>query len=205
MSIKKHILSLFFIVFYFVAHPSKAIGIATGPSLGVAGYYASFDSITPGKTNVTISNRAIQLGGFAKLDLALFYARLDALIGLNWHHLPHHVDSKCLKHLTVPVTIGVSLFDTIRPHLGIVFHASFSDDEQSNQITLIETYKKKIQGYLFGVGLDLGNFLIDLDFQAAFSTLPRKSIDPLLVDGDKDYTPKQFVLKVGYNLLGLLN
>lgn len=203
MSIKKYILSLFFAAFYFVAHPSKAIGITTGPSLGVAGYYAGFDSTNPGKTPITSSNRAFQLGWFAKLDLALFYARLDTLVVLDWHNLPHHVDAKFLKHFTAPVTIGVSLFDIIRPHLGVVFQTSFLDDKGSSQIALIEAYRRnEANGYLVGIGLDLGNFLIDLDFQGAFSPLSRKSIDPLLIDGDKDYTPKQFVLKVGYNLLG---
>lgn len=202
MSIKKYTLSLFFAAFYFVTHPSKAVGIATGPSLGVAGYYAGFDATDSGKAPITISNRAFQLGWFAKLDLALFYARLDTLVVLDWHNLPHHVDAKFLKHFTVPVTIGVSLFDIIRPHLGVVFQTSFSDNEGSNQTALIEAYRNKANGYLVGIGLDFCNFLIDLDFQGTFSVLPRKSIDPLLVDGDKDYTPKQFVLKVGYNLLG---
>jgi hypothetical protein len=201
MSVKKYMLG-FCLASLAAVQPSSAIGVAVGPSLGLAGYYASFDA--QDKHKVVIGNYALQVGGFMKLDLWLLYAKVDPLFVLDWRRLPNKVDKDCFKNITIPITIGVPLFSLLRPHVGVVVRMHLSSDNQFKGNAIIEKYKEKINSWLFGIGVDLGNFLLDLDFEWGMSSITRKSVDPLLLDGDKDYTPKQFALKIGYNLLGLM-
>ncbi|WP_133281840.1 hypothetical protein [Cardinium endosymbiont of Culicoides punctatus] len=198
MNIKKCIASIFLIAFYCTSHPSKALGVAAGPSVGIAGFYSSFDANIPGKDKITISNCAVPIGMFLMLD-AFLYIRFDILFVPDWYKLPNDRDAKFFKHITVPITLGISLLDTIRPHCGIIFQKSFLDDDLSNKINFVKEYKEHATGYLLGVGLDLGNFLIDLDFKGSFSSIPKSNINHL-----EDYNPKQIILKVGYNLVGLM-
>ncbi|AXI24343.1 hypothetical protein CE557_535 [Cardinium endosymbiont of Sogatella furcifera] len=202
-NIKKYILGLCALVYMLVAHPSNAIGWAIGPSLGITGFYSSFGSKqTTQKT--TIHNFALQMGGFASLDFWLLYAKLDGLFVLDWHKLPHKLDRNHFKHITLPLTIGVPLFGLLRPHIGFIFRIPLTglDDGDLRGNHLIESYRKKINGYLLGLGIDLGPLLIDGSWEFAHLSVARKFISAALSGGDKPYRPQQITLRIGCNLLG---
>lgn len=183
-----------------VAHRSQAIGLAVGPSVGLTGLYSSLDS--PNQNTYSISNTALQLGLFTKLDIWLLYAKIDPMFVLDWRHVPNNINTHLFKHITMPVTIGVPLFGMLRPHIGIIFRIPFEDKTSFQGNSLIEKYREKVNSYLFGLGIDIGNFIVDLSLERAFSSITIESIDPLLSGNKESYTPKQFALRVGYNLLG---
>lgn len=179
---------------WFITHDTKAIGLAVGPSLGIAGFYTSMDG------QHVISNRAIQLGGFAKLDLALFSLQATPLFVWDRRRVTTKIDRHSFTRFTCPITAGLSL-SLLRLYGGIIFSFSLSDDAQFQGMDLVQLYRKKVNGWLFGIGVDLGNFVIDLAFERSFSSVKREKIDTILTAGS--HTPKQFSLRVGYNLLGL--
>ncbi|WP_419241210.1 hypothetical protein [Cardinium endosymbiont of Nabis limbatus] len=186
-----------------LTHPSNAVGLATGPSFGLAGFRTHFDAQDPFK-KVSIHNAALQIGWFAKLDIWLLYGKLDGLFILDWHKLPNKLTCNHFKSITLPLTIGIPILGILRPHIGLIFRIPWSDlDDPSLQGNhLIECYSKKINGYIIGLGLDLGHFLIDIYCKLGSSTIARKSIEATLLQGNKTYRPKEFTLRVGYNLLG---
>lgn len=201
INIRKCILSFF--AYSLVAHPLYAIGLATGPSLGIAGFHTSFD-LKQQLQKTSMDNLALQMGWFAKLDVWLLYAKLDALVVLDWRKLPNKLNRDHLKYITLPLTIGLPLFNLFRPHIGLVFRLPLTgvDNMRFKGNHLIESYREKINGYVLGLGIDLGNILIDIYWEFARSSVTRKSISDALVDGHKQYRPKQLTLRVGYNLLG---
>lgn len=194
---------LVFCIHSLVAHSSHALGFATGPSLGAAGFHTSFDLKQQFKKTST-NNLALQIGWFAKLDLWLLYAKLDALFVLDWRKLPNKLDRDHFKHITLPLTIGFPIFSLLRPHIGIVFHLPLDDldDTRFKGNRLIENYRKKINGCILGLGIDLSSVLIDIYLEFARLSVAKKFISSTPADGDKQYRPKQFTLRVGYNLLG---
>ncbi|ROT47125.1 hypothetical protein [Candidatus Cardinium hertigii] len=188
ISVRKGIL---FCLSFLLTHPSKAIGFAAGPSLGAAGYYVN----DPEKYSVALHNFAVQIGLFAKLDLWLLYAKLDPLFVLDWNNISPSHTVYCSKYISAPMTVGVSLFDLLRPHAGLVFLIDLTE----NKFKIIKNARKEEKNnwfYLLGIGVDLGNFLIDLDWEYGVSSNQQIS--------KGSYRPKQFALRVGYNLLGLL-
>ncbi|MCT4697160.1 MAG: hypothetical protein V3581_03680 [Candidatus Cardinium sp.] len=202
-NIKKYILGLWTLVYMLMAHPSKAVGWAVGPCLGITGFYSSLSSKQTTK-KTTIHNLALQMGGFTSLDLWLLYAKLDAVFVLDWHKLPHKFDRNYFKHITLPLTIGLPLFGLLRPHIGCIFRIPLAglDDADLTGNHLIESYRKKINSYLLGLGIDLGTILIDISWEFAQLSVARKFISATLLDGDKPYRPQQITLRIGYNLLG---
>ncbi len=198
---RKWIVSFSFLAYTFMPYTSKAIGLATGPSFGMGGFYTSFESKKLSQ-KISISNVACQMGWFTKLDLGLLYVKLDGLFVLNWRKLPDALDRKCFKDITLPITIGVPFFGLLRPHIGLVFLIPLNSlDRTCFQCNaLIERYREKINGYILGFGIDLGKVLIDVCYEFAWSTVTRKSISPDLLEHHKDYRPKKINLRVGYNL-----
>ncbi|CAH2559940.1 hypothetical protein [Cardinium endosymbiont of Oedothorax gibbosus] len=191
-----------FFAYFLVAHPSRAVGLTTGPSLGIAGFHTSFD-LKLQRQKISTDNMALQVGCFAKLDVWLLYARLDALFVLDWRKLPNKSKRHHFKSITLPLTIGLPLFDLFRPHIGLVFRLPIGvDDARFKGNCLIKSYKEKINGYILGLGIDLGNILMDVYWEFARSPVARKSISDALIDGHKQYRPGQLTLRVGYNLLG---
>jgi len=197
MNIKKYIAAFFFLAYTSVAYPSKAVGLATGPSLGIAGFYSGLN-LKKSNLKTSIDNIALHIGWFAQLDLWLLYAKLDGWFVLDWHRLLN--DRNDFKYIQAPFTIGMSVFNVFRPHIGLIFRIPLGQLWELNRNQLIESYKKKINGYILGIGIALSHFLIDIDFELGRSSLAKRSISANLVDGD--YRPKQLTLKIHYNLLG---
>ncbi|WP_243017968.1 MULTISPECIES: hypothetical protein [Candidatus Cardinium] len=203
ISIKKSILGPLFLAYALIPNPSRAIGIATGPSLGIAGFYSSFDTSASSK-KIDTKNLALQVGWFAKLDLWLLYAKLAPCFVLDWHKLPNQLNRAHFRYITVPFTIGMPFLGWLRPHIGLIFRIPLNslDDTKLQGNNLIANYSKKINGYIVGIGIDLANVLIDICWQFAWSAIDRKSISNDLLYGLKKHRPKQLALKVSYNLLG---
>lgn len=181
ISIKKCILGFFFLTYAFVTHPLNAVGLATGPSLGIAGFYPSFNA-KPLPQKTCLNNLAFQVGWFAKLDIWLLYAQLNTLLILDLHKLSNNLDYNHFKY-AMPFTVGTSVFSLFCPHMGLIF-------------------KQNIHSYILGLGVDLGHFLMDIDWEFGQSTVARKSINAILVNGDRQYRPGQLILRAHYNLLG---
>lgn len=180
ISIKKSILGFFFLTYVLVTHPLSAVGLATGPSLGIVGFYTSFNS-KPLPQKTSMDNLAFQVGWFAKLDLWLLYAQLNTLLILDWHKLFNNLD---YSKYVIPFTVGTSVFSLFRPHMGLIF-------------------KQKInKSYVLGLGVDLGRFLMDIDWELGRSIIARKSTNAILVDGGRQCRPGQLILRIHYNLLG---
>lgn len=202
INVRKYILGFSFLAYTLLVHPSKAIGLATGPCVGISGFYTNFNG-QPAQP-VSMENLALQMGWFAKLDLWLLYAKVDGLLVLDWHKFPNQLDRHYLPSITMPCTIGVPVFSLLRPHIGLVFRIPLYDlhDAKFKDHELIKRYANHINGYILGLGIDLSCFLIDIYCEFGRSTVTRKSIDTTLVDGNKSYRPKQVVLRLHYNLLG---
>ncbi|MGI2298828.1 hypothetical protein ACRRVB_03500 [Candidatus Cardinium hertigii] len=202
MNLKKYMLGFFFLAYTSVAYPSKAVGLATGPSLGIAGFYTTLN-LKKTSLKTSIDNIALQIGWFAQLDLWVLYAKLDGWFVLDSYKLLNKSDRNYLKYIQAPLTIGIPIFNLFRPHIGLIFRMPVGENDgefKGNQ--LIEIYKEKINGYILGIGIVLGHFLIDIDFELGRSSLAKKSISPELTNGDEKYRPKQLALKIHYNLLG---
>ena len=201
ISIRKYILGFF--AYVLIAHPSSAIGLATGPSVGIAGFCTSFDTTQPLK-KIATDNMALRIGWFAKLDLWLLYAKLDPSFVFDWRKLPNQLDREHFKYITLPFTIGVPCFGLLRPHIGLIFRINLDDlnDTKFKDNRFIESCRKKINGYILGLGIDLGKLLVDINFEFARLSVARKFISSALLNSDKEYRPKQFALRASYNLLG---
>lgn len=197
-------LAFFFLACTSGVYPSSAVGLATGPSLGIAGFYTTLN-LKEENLKTTTDNLALQIGWFAQLDLWLLYAKLDGLFVLDWHTLPNKPDRNCFKYIQAPLTIGMPVFNVFRPHIGLIFRIPLGELYNNTEFKgneLIESYKKKINGYILGIGVALGHFLIDIDFELGQSSLIKNCISSGVADGDGSYRSKQLALKIHYNLLG---
>ncbi|AWN82291.1 hypothetical protein [Candidatus Cardinium hertigii] len=193
----KRVVLHFLLAYCLGVQPLSAIGIATGPTLGLAGYYATFDAANA--KSILVKNHALQLGWFAQLNLGLLYAKVIPLFVFDWHTISQRASQ--LNRITFPVAVGIPLFNFLRPHVGLIFCLPLSDSTNDPNESLIKKYKEKINSCFFGVGIECGKWLLDFDFEVLFSSIAKEKIGSGLIDGKASYRPKQFALKVGYNLL----
>jgi len=109
-------------------------------------------------------------------------------------------DSKTFLNLTVPLKVGITLFDKLRLNGGVV--GSYTLNNQSdlfNSEEYASTWNNMTWGYQVGAGLDISKFTIDASFQGAITQFGNE----VMVSGNTyalDSRPRSFVFTLGYKL-----
>jgi hypothetical protein len=100
------------------------------------------------------------------------------------------------NRLDIPVMLGFKLFKFLRLHAGPVASIDMDSDLRDANNTIQDVdYEKATLGYQAGIGLDIGNFILDAKYESSLSTIT-KNIGRF----DTDQRINQFILSVGFKL-----
>jgi hypothetical protein len=198
MKRKKQFLIGLCIACFPIAHQTYAIGLSMGPALAVNGYYRSFDTKNPSMPKYRFSTAGGQIGGFAKVDVGLFYVKSDILFAVNRLKLSDRLSATYFQNCFVPLSVGSTLFGVLCPHLGCIFKLPIKNTIPNKQ-ALSALNKNKFHGFLFGLGIHTMRIVVDLDFEIMQGSIPRHALYAQLTDAQKTYTPNMWTLRVGWN------
>lgn len=92
--------------------------------------------------------------------------------------------------------LGFKLFKFLRLQAGPVASIDMDSDLRDANHTIQDVdYEKATLGYQAGIGLDIGNFILDAKYESSLSTIT-KNIGRF----DTDQRINQFILSVGFKL-----
>ena len=197
MSLKKNIIVLLITlpVNIEIAHAQI---FRLGPQIGLSRWKSTFDG------KYESSNSGLQIGIVSRIQLPLLYIQPEVLTVFDFYNVKKKSTlSKCtINRLVAPLSIGLSFFDILRIQAGVI--ASFpygkspsnTNEKSIENIDIKKFYQSVRWAYQAGIGVDVGNVLLDVVFEGSFSKAFQKVAGNL-----KNYRPKQIVLKVGYNLI----
>jgi hypothetical protein len=144
------------------------------------------------------STAGSQIGGFAKVDVGLFYVKSDILFAVNRLKLSDRLSATYFQNWFVPLSVGRTLFGVLCPHLGCIFKLPIKNTIPNKQ-ALSALNKNKFHGFLFGLGIHTMRIVVDLDFEIMQGSIPRHALYAQLTDAQKTYIPNMWTLRVGWN------
>jgi hypothetical protein len=104
--------------------------------------------------------------------------------------------SEDFNRLDIPVMLGFRFFKFLRLQAGPIASIDINSDlrDASNTIQDVD-YEKATLGYQAGIGLDIGNFILDAKYESSLSSITRN------IGGfETDQRINQFILSVGFKL-----
>jgi hypothetical protein len=104
--------------------------------------------------------------------------------------------SEDFNRLDIPVMLGFRFFKFLRLQAGPIASIDINSDlrDASNTIQEVD-YEKATLGYQAGIGLDIGNFILDAKYESSLSSITRN------IGGfETDQRINQFILSVGFKL-----
>ena len=194
MNIKKGLLVLLFMLS--TNHFVHADLFHMGPRLGFSKGGGSLQRIS-----YDTSNLGVQLGAVIRFQLPLSYIQPEVLAVFDFHEIKKQnkaVLRNTINRLLIPITLGVSFFDIFRMQAGIMGSIPYGKKVGNipKTISIKKYYENFRWSYQGGVGLDVGNIIIDLNFEGAFTKITTSAGAVSM-----GYRPKQIILKVGFWLL----
>jgi hypothetical protein len=104
--------------------------------------------------------------------------------------------SEDFNRLDIPVMLGFRFFKFLRLQAGPIASIDINSDlrDASNTIQEVD-YEKATLGYQAGIGLDIGNFILDAKYESSLS-----SITGNIGGFETDQRINQFILSVGFKL-----
>ena len=212
-NIKKHLLG-WIVVFLFTTYPLHAIDLSTGPCLG---YQTSNSQVTIYNTHrQQCVHHALEVGWFVQLDLWLIYAKVAPACLFDWSQFSNK--NELYKHWKIPFIMGIPILSVFRPHVSytvqIIPHSETADTssiEIPKSIFYGHSGKNSTMMHLFGggLGIDLADFSIDVEVAYLLGHIDEHqfnaNLDQVksLVLHWKIDNPTRWIIRVGYNLLGL--
>ena len=104
--------------------------------------------------------------------------------------------SEDFNRLDIPVMLGLRFFKFLRLQAGPIASIDINSDlrDASNTIQDVD-YEKATLGYQAGIGLDIGNFILDAKYESSLSSITKN------IGGfQTDQRINQFILSVGFKL-----
>lgn len=142
-----------------------------------------------------------QAGFFARIKMLAIYIQPEILYSeLRGDVVVNHTDGTSnteqfrLLRLDVPVSLGFKI-GAASISAGPVMSYNLNSD--ASEILEIE-YKDGTLGYQVGIGLTLGDFIIDLEYEGSFQSIANE----VVIDGNAykvDARTGQFMLGIGYS------
>jgi hypothetical protein len=185
----------------FLASASYSQDFSIGPKLGVSSTTLKFDeNAIEGGSNQT----GFHIGAFARIGGAGFFVQPEVLFtqtkgdfkynGFNPGGSPDFEAE--FNRLDVPVMVGIKMFKILRLQAGPIASINLQTDitNAGNAIQDVEI-KSATLGYQAGVGLDIGNLIIDAKYEGGLNGVVQK------IGGlSTDQRINQWVLSLGFRL-----
>jgi len=195
---------LLFIAFLSLSFSGFAQEFTLGPKFGLSSTKIDFDreNFIPGDAQT-----GYHVGLFTRISFGGFFIQPEALYtktnGSFQINSPQpgggtgtSTFSEDFNRLDIPVMLGFRFFKFLRLQAGPIASIDINSDlrDASNTIQDVD-YEKATLGYQAGIGLDIGNFILDAKYESSLSTIT-KNIGSL----NTDQRINQFVLSVGFKL-----
>jgi hypothetical protein len=195
---------LLIIAFLFLSFSGFAQEFTLGPKFGLSSTKVDFESenFIPGDAQT-----GFHVGLFTRISFGGFFIQPEALYtktnGSFQINSPQpgggtgtSTFSEDFNRLDIPVMLGFRFFKFLRLQAGPIASIDIDSDlrDASNTIQEVD-YEKATLGYQAGIGLDIGNFILDAKYESSLSTIT-KNIGSL----NTDQRINQFVLSVGFKL-----
>ena len=208
-------LSLFFIAFFVItAAYSQDQFLRLGPKVGISSTDISIGDGLQDEEYLLESGDAkvgFHVGAFARLSIAGFFVQPEALftsaggkIRIDDVNGGELIRDYRLNKIDVPVMIGKKFANLIRLQVGPTFSLLLNDNADEDISGAVdevnENWKNALIGYQLGIGLDIGNLILDLKYEGNLS----KFGDQISIGGEAfetDMRNNQFILSLGFNLL----
>ena len=198
---KKLILSILFVGLFFSLSAQE---FTLGPKLGLSATKIDFDSdnLIPGDAqtgyHVGLFTR-LTFGGFF-VQPEILYAKTNGTFQINGPQpggsSGNNTFSQDFNRLDIPVMVGIRFFKFLRLQAGPIASIDINSDLKDASNTILNAdYKKATLGYQAGLGLDIGNLIVDAKYESALSFLNGN-----LGNFEADQRINQFILSVGFKL-----
>jgi len=198
---KKLFLGIFF---YSLCLQLSAQEFSLGPKFGLSSTQVDFkeNNFIPGDAqtgyHVGLFGR-LSFGGFF-LQPEVLYTKTNGTFQIN-SPIPgggsgNNTFSQDFNRLDIPVMLGLKLFNFFRIQAGPIASIDMNSDfkDATNTIQNVD-FEKTTLGYQAGVGLDIGNFILDAKYESSLS-----SITENIGGFQTDQRINQFILSVGFKL-----
>lgn len=195
---------LFSIVFAGIFSSLAAQEFSLGPKFGLSSTKVDFksDSFIPGDAQT-----GYHLGLFGRMEFGAFYLQPEVLYtktnGTFQLNGPQpgggsgtNIFTQDFNRLDIPLMLGLKMFNFFRIQAGPIASINIDSnlDDATNTIQNVN-YNNATLGYQAGLGLDIGNFLVDAKYESSLSSITKN------IGGIKtDQRISQFILSIGFKL-----
>lgn len=189
------------LLFGFFASASYSQDFSIGPKIGVSSTSLKFDD---NEINGGSNQTGFHIGAFARIGGVGFFVQPEVLFtqtkgdfkynGFNPGGNPDFEAE--FNRLDVPVMVGVKMFKILRLQAGPIASINLKTDliNAGNTVQNVET-KSATLGYQAGVGLDIGNLIIDAKYEGGLNGVVQS------IGGfSTDQRINQWVLSLGFRL-----
>ncbi len=182
----------------------SAQDFSLGPKFGLSSTKVDFkkDNFIPGDAqtgyHVGLFGR-LGFGGFY-LQPEVLYTKTNGTFQINGPQpgggTGNNTFSQNFNRLDIPLMLGLKLFNFFRIQAGPIASINIDSDlKDATNTTRNVDYNAATLGYQAGVGLDIGNFILDAKYESAFSSMTKN------IGGfQSDQRINQFVLSAGFKL-----
>lgn len=195
---KKLILSLALLAIAFTGYSQ---GFSIGPKVGLsqAKLDLKSDDFKSGD-----SKFGYHVGLFGRLELGGFFAQPELLytqtkseFSFNGDDTPDVENYESdFNRLDIPVMVGFKLFKLLRVQAGPIASININSEiKDALEVVQDVDYKKATIGYQAGLGLDIGNLIIDAKYESSLN-----SISGNVGNFETDQRMNQWILSVGFRL-----
>lgn len=189
---------LMFIVFaVFFGLQSQAQIFTMGPKFGISqGDVRVFDGFQGEESKI-----GYHVGAFARINLPIIFIQPEVLYtntGGSFSNNTFDYDVE-FNRLDVPMMVGIKLGSVLRLQAGPVatylLNGNLSSNDGSTTTKLIPPKEEFTFGYQAGIGLDIGNLVLDLKYEGGMTN----SINGF-AEVPTDQRQNQLILSMGFRL-----
>ncbi|MDR7132197.1 hypothetical protein J2X69_004564 [Algoriphagus sp. 4150] len=191
---KKIILSLALLV---IALTGYSQGISIGPKVGLSQTKLNLksDQFKNGD-----SKFGYHIGAFARIDLGGLYLQPEALFTQTQGQFSFGPDDKQydanFNRVDIPVMVGIKVLKLLRVQAGPIASINVNSKLKEAGQTVQDTdFRNATLGYQAGVGIDIGNLIIDAKYESALDKFTGN-----VAGFNTDQRTNQWILSVGFRL-----
>ncbi len=195
---------LFIIAFLALGFSGFAQEFSLGPKFGLSSTKVDFerDNFIPGDAQTGYHVGIFGRGSFGAFFVQpeILYTKTNGSFQINSPTpggSPSNNDfSQDFNRLDIPVMLGLKFFNFLRLQAGPIasINIDSSLNDASNTIQGAD-YSNATLGYQAGLGLDIGNFIVDAKYESSLST-----VTETIGSFQTDQRINQFILSVGFKL-----
>ncbi len=206
---KKVVILLLVVGFFGLETQAQIFQLGARAGIGRADFTINDDLTLDANTTVTVRpaepNTAFHVGAYTRFKILGFYVQPELLytshpstIAFTNLSTGEEIDVQVnWNRLDIPVLVGIKL-GPVRINAGPMFSTTLGSNDDNDEVEI--GVAGTSFGYQYGIGLDLGKFLIDLKGEGSFD----EPIESLSGGGDAfplNGGSRQVLLSVGYRIL----